>query len=260
VETKFTQRKSVQIESFINQAKREIPSVDEIIDLTWKKLKFTKDFVRKNFGKAILKFDEEATKEFRKYEQEAIKKLAELYIGSNQSEIREKLKDLIEKKEEEFISKLAEIFYEFSFWIQQLEKDLGNMRKARGGKTFEKVIAKLLNFIDVKCEMPRGKLKEKLKRIDIVIPSEELALKKPDKAIFITCKRTLRERWKQEVPSAGPNQRIYLITIDDELSESKAKEINQMGLIVFVRDEIKLKFKSSPWVRKLSDLPKEMKL
>jgi hypothetical protein len=36
VETKFTQRKSIQIESFINQIKREIPSVDEIIDLTWK--------------------------------------------------------------------------------------------------------------------------------------------------------------------------------------------------------------------------------
>jgi hypothetical protein len=137
------------MKSIIGQVKREIPSVDEIIDLTWEKLKFTKDFVRKNFGKAILKFDEKATKEFRKYEQEAIKKLAELYIGSNQSEIREKLKDLIEKKEEQFISKLAEIFYEFSFWVQQLEKDLGNMRKARGGKTFEKVIVKLLNFIKV---------------------------------------------------------------------------------------------------------------
>jgi hypothetical protein len=137
------------MKSIIGQVKREIPSVDEIIDLTWEKLKFTKDFVRKNFGKAILKFDEEATKEFKKYEQEAIKKLAELYIGSNQSEIREKLKDLIEKKEEQFISKLAEIFYEFSFWVQQLEKDLGNMRKARGGKTFEKVIVKLLNFIKV---------------------------------------------------------------------------------------------------------------
>ena len=149
METKFTLGESIQIERFVDQVKREIPSVDEIIDLTWRKLKFTKDFVRKNFGKAILKFDEEATKEFRKYEQEAIKKLAKYYIGSNQSEIREKLKDLIEKKEEEFISKLAEIFYELSFWVQQLEKDLGNMRKARGGKTFEKVIAKLLNFIKV---------------------------------------------------------------------------------------------------------------
>jgi hypothetical protein len=36
VETKFTQRKSIQIERFINQFKREIPSVDEIIDLAWK--------------------------------------------------------------------------------------------------------------------------------------------------------------------------------------------------------------------------------
>jgi len=137
------------MKSIIGQVKREIPSVDEIIDLTWKKLKFTKDFVRKNFGKAILKFDEEATKEFRKYEQEAIKKLAELYVRSNQSKIRKKLEDLTKMKEGEFISKLAEIFYEFSFWVQQLEKDLGNMRKARGGKTFEKVIVKLLNFIKV---------------------------------------------------------------------------------------------------------------
>jgi hypothetical protein len=43
------------MKSIIEQVKREIPSVDEIIDLTWEKLKFTKDFVRKNFGKAILK-------------------------------------------------------------------------------------------------------------------------------------------------------------------------------------------------------------
>jgi len=43
------------MKSIIEHVKREIPSVDEIIDLTWEKLKFTKDFVRKNFGKAILK-------------------------------------------------------------------------------------------------------------------------------------------------------------------------------------------------------------
>jgi len=121
---------------------------------------------------------------------------------------------------------------------------------------------KLLNFIGVKCEMPKGKIKEKLKRIDIVIPSEELAIKKPDRAIFITCKRTLRERWKQEVPAARPNRRrrIYLITIDEELSENKVKEIVGKGLIVFVRDEIKKRFKYNSRVRKLSDLPKEVKI
>jgi len=160
------------------------------------------------------------------------------------------------ESQEEFINKLSEIFWEFGLLVQQLEKDLGNMRKARGGKTFEKVI--VINFIGVKCEMPKGKIKEKLKRIDIVIPSEELAIKKPDRAIFITCKRTLRERWKQEVPSAGPNQRIYLI--DEELSENKVEEIMERGLIFFVRDEIKKRFKDNDWVRKLSDLPKEVKI
>ncbi len=71
VKTKFTQVESIQIERFVGQVKREIPSVDEIIDLTWEKLKFTKDFVRKNFGKAILKFDQSTT-EFRNYEKRAI--------------------------------------------------------------------------------------------------------------------------------------------------------------------------------------------
>ena len=84
-------------------------------------------------------------------------------------------------------------------------------------------------------------------------------MRTPDKAIFLTCKRTLRERWKQEVPSAGPNRRVYLITIDEELSGSKAREINEKGLIAFVRDELKeSKFKNFHWIRKLSDLPREV--
>lgn len=88
-----------------------------------------------------------------------------------------------------------------------------------------------------------------------------MALKTPDKAIFLTCKRTLRERWKQEIPQARLNQRIYLITIDENISESKAKEINQKGLIAFIPDKIKMeKFKGMPWIRKLSDLPKEVKI
>jgi len=36
------------------------------------------------------------------------------------------------------------------------------MRKARGGKTFEKVILRLLNFIDIKTEIPTGKAREEL--------------------------------------------------------------------------------------------------
>ncbi|CUU06215.1 hypothetical protein JGI2_01361 [Candidatus Kryptobacter tengchongensis] len=49
--------------------------------------------------------------------------------------------------------------------------------------------------------------------------------------------------------------------IDENISESKAREINQKGLIAFIPDKIKMeKFKGMPWIRKLSDLPKEVKI
>jgi len=142
-----------------------------------------------------------------------------------------------------------------------LEKDLGNMRKARGGRTFEKLVLKLLQALGIEGETPQGEAREKLGRIDIVIPSVNVALETPDRAFFLACKRTLRERWKQEVPIAQPNQRVYLITIDEELPERKAKEIKEKGLIAFVRDDLKEQehLIGKPWIRKLSDLPKELR-
>lgn len=62
------------------------------------------------------------------------------------------------------------------------------------------------------------------------------------------------------MPQARLNQRIYLLTIDDNLSESKAEEINEKEFIAFVRDDIveKQAFQKMPWIRRLSDLPKEL--
>jgi hypothetical protein len=45
----------MRLQRVIAQVKREIPSVDKIIDLAWENLKFTKSFMRKSFGKAILR-------------------------------------------------------------------------------------------------------------------------------------------------------------------------------------------------------------
>jgi hypothetical protein len=113
----------------------------------------------------------------------------------------------------------------------------------------------------LKPEIPTGEYRERLRRIDIVIPNSVEALENPDKAVFITCKRTLRERWRQEVPAVGPNQRVYLLTLDEELSQEKANEIRNLGLIVYVRDDLKQsRFSSKSWVRKLSDLPKDISL
>ncbi len=130
------------------------------------------------------------------------------------------------------------------------------MRKSRGGRNFELAVERCLQFIDIPVEKPKKSVSEQLKRIDLVIPNEETALRTPDKAVFLTCKRTLRERWKQEIPQIGPNQRVYLITLDENLSKRKAAEIQQQGLIAFVRDELKDQNHSdASHIRKLSDSP-----
>lgn len=250
------------MEQLLNDAKNEIPSVDDIMNKTWRQLDLHKSKVKNNFGHVLVNFDEKATEIFKEYEHKALTKLAKLWLNSQQSDIRKRLKFIIDEKGwDKFIENASKIFVEFGILVQSFEKDLGNMRKARGGKTFEKVILRLLNFIDIKTEIPTGKAREELKRIDLVIPSVEVAKKTPDRAIFLTCKRTLRERWKQEVPQARLNQRIYLITIDDNISENKANEINEKGLIAFVRDELITtnSLKSLAWIRKISDLPRELK-
>ncbi len=219
--------------------------------------------IKRNFGKILVLVDENATKIYREYERKALFELAKAWIKRQKIEIRERLEKIIlQNGWDKFIDEACKIFSEFGYLVQSMEKDLGNMRKARGGKNFEKALLKLLIFIDISGEIPSGSSKERLKRIDIVIPNIGVALRTPDKAFFLTCKRTLRERWKQEIPQARLNQRIYLITIDDKLSKGKAEEINEKGLIAFIRDELAEKedFKSMPWIRKLSDLPKEIRL
>ncbi|MFN7181711.1 MAG: type II restriction endonuclease [Planctomycetota bacterium] len=250
------------MEELIKAAKGEIPSLEYILDETWNHLELQKSFVKNNFGKVLVTFDTEATKMFRYYERKALVKLAKAWLSLQKEGVKKKFEEILAQNGwDKFIEKASQVFVEFGILVQNLEKNLGNMRKARGGKTFEKVLLRLLEFIDVKGEIPMGKAREELRRIDIVIPSIKIATTTPDRAIFLTCKRTLRERWKQEVPQARLNQRIYLLTIDESLSESKANEINQKGLIAFVRDELTKTqaLQKMPWIRKLADLPKELK-
>ena len=119
----------------------------------------------------------------------------------------------------------------------------------------------MLNLAGVPCEEPHKETKKILKRIDLVSPDAETARLTPDKSIFIAIKRTLRERWKQVVPEHMKGARLYLVTINGKLPEDKAKEIRETGMVVYVRDELKEKphLKNKPWVRKLSDLPKDIK-
>ncbi len=86
------------MEQLLNDAKNEIPSVDDIMDKTWRQLDLHKSKVKNNFGLVLVNFDEKATEIFKEYEHKALTKLAKLWLNSQQSDIRKRLKFIIDEK------------------------------------------------------------------------------------------------------------------------------------------------------------------
>jgi len=139
----------------------------------------------------------------------------------------------------------------------KFEKSASQMRKARAGSAFELYIQKILSKMGIPSEKSTGKLREELNRTDLVVPNRELAAKQPDRAKFLSIKTTLAERWKQVVPEQNRGWAIYLLTLDDSISSSKARDIDKSGIVLFVRDELKENkgLKNLNGIRKLSELP-----
>lgn len=236
-----------------------IPSSEKIVNEGWNKIpaeKRMKEFVKSNFCESVVSFEKVAYSTYLSYEKQAFPYVIQLWIEKNReliNKIAEETKDHIE-----FAKKISE---PLSPLLGALHTKAGQMRKSRGGKAFESIVRFLLNQIGVSCQRPKGKEQRRiLKRIDAVIPDQQTALGRPDQAFFLSCKRTLRERWKQTIPERKPAWRVFLITIDNDLSSDKASEIDQLGIIAYIRDEVKTKehLKKMDWIRKLSDLPKDL--
>jgi hypothetical protein len=135
------------------------------------------------------------------------------------------------------------------------------MRKSRGGLSFQRIVKHLLNKIGVPCEEPAKETRSILRKVDLVSPDAKTAKDTPDKAIFIAAKRTFRERWKEVVPEHMKGARIYVVSINSQCPESKADEMREVGIIAYVKDELKDQkhLKNKPWIRKLTDLPRDVR-
>lgn len=231
----------MRINKIVEKSKKVIPSVNVILNEAISNLrinKFSKNKILKNFGDLIEKLEAEAFKVYQRYEDLAFKTLIKIWQ-------KEKIKTP---------EKLVKA-------TRKLEFAAGQMRKARGGATFQKIIQKLLNLAGIPCEEPHRETKQILRRIDLVVPTAKIAKDTPDKAIFLAVKRTLRERWKQAVPEQMKGARLYLVTINGECSEEKAKEIKEVGMYAYVPDKLKKRkyLQDKPWIRPLSGLPKDLK-
>lgn len=253
---------AIQDERLIYQARQKVPSLQKILDEAIESIKKTSprflapEYVKTHFSECATTLEPKALEIYLHYERKTFLSAIDTWVSQNESAI----KSLSEKglSSSDFAKEVIKLFYPL---VQRLEFRSGQTRKARGGKTFELVIGYLLGKIGIPHQKPKGKQQTKiLKRVDLVIPDQITAIERPDKAFFLSCKRTLRERWKQTIPERKPSWRVFLLTLDENLPEGKAREIDELGMIVYVRDDLKSKdyLATKPWVRRLSDLPRDL--
>lgn len=233
----------------VTKSLETIPEVDAIFEEAIERLKnsgvLTQKRIKSNFSDSLAILEGIAHDIYLGYENRALEDLKERYIKA-------KGEDAPPKK---VMNNTFPLVKEFEFRA-------GQSRKARGGSTFEKAVPLLLQAMLIQCEKPTKNDDAKVfRQIDLILPSIDVAIERPEQAVFISAKRTLRERWKQVVDEKILGY-IYLITHADkkDLTKTKYEDISKHKIILYVKDEIKnLDYlKDERYVRTLNDLPKDL--
>jgi len=228
----------------IRQIRNEsLPSSDEIVQKAFKRLNLTKWSLSNPTGKK----PEEIINEFNKYLKDVFKETLNV-LESLEEKVYEKIfKELckMRSKKIEQISRSVKST-EFTYKVlKELYPDLWHIflsrsqsRKTRGGKDFECQIKYLLELADIPFESQVQKY-----HIDLLLPNSQLFRKDKTRAVLLSLKRTLRERWREvveELHRVGcPN--IYLLTVDSRISKEKVQHIARHNIHLVVWDEVKEK-------------------
>jgi RNase H-fold protein (predicted Holliday junction resolvase) len=159
--------------------------------------------------------------------------------------------DLAYKSRDELLNSIASICGEYageiSPYIYELSLSNTQSRRSRAGKTFEQIIYHLYQLFDFpfNSQFTIGKTQFKDKGlgkiVDSLLPSIEAFEQRRDKVIIGTMKTTLRERWQEvieEISRTGlPN--IHLLTVDEDISTSKAEQMSRHNVVLVVLDTVK---------------------
>ncbi len=151
----------------------------------------------------------------------------------------------------EFREKISQLFGAYaghiSPYIYQLCLSNTQSRRSRAGKVFEGIIYFLYEHFEYAYESQSAIGKKAFtqlglgKVVDSILPNREAFSQMRTKTIVGSMKTTLRERWQEVVEeiqrSSLPN--IFLLTVDDDISESKADQMAQHNIILVVLAEIK---------------------
>lgn len=111
---------------------------------------------------------------------------------------------------------------------------LSQARKARAGKTFEKIIRELFRRLDY----PFEERQEINGEPDFLLPGHAHYDRNPMDCIIFTAKRTIRERWRQIVTEGTRGLGFFLATIDRSISENQLGEMLRHRIYLVVPTDV----------------------
>ncbi|MCI8805279.1 MAG: hypothetical protein HFE59_05185 [Clostridiales bacterium] len=145
-------------------------------------------------------------------------------------------------------------------FVQEFERRLGQKRKARGGASLETAVSFLFEYYGFNAAKAPEHFNQDLE-VDKWFKGKDGWM------IGISCKRTLRERWKQlsqadrgTLSRFKINELWHLITYDKDLTDDKIVRLGEQGQIFYLMNESETYKKCSShigmksYVRPLSQL------
>ena len=122
-------------------------------------------------------------------------------------------------------------------FIQEFERRLGQKRKGRAGGSLEDVTSFLFKYYKIKAENAPDHFQADIE-VDKWVRCKDKWL------IGISCKRTLRERWKQVSSATGEilskykiKQLWHVVTYDEDLSDDKLALLGGIRHVFYLRDD-----------------------
>ena len=150
-----------------------------------------------------------------------------------------------------FATHVCELFGSYagaiSPYIYQLCLSNTQSRRSRAGKVFEGIIYFLYEYYGFSYESQSSIGRKNFadlklgKVVDSILPSRAAFLQFRNKTIVGSMKTTLRERWQEVVEEISrsnlPN--IHLLTVDEDISDSKAEQMSQHNIVLVVLQSVK---------------------
>ena len=131
---------------------------------------------------------------------------------------------------------VSQIFSNSFFGLDRFFLSLTQSRRTRAGAAFETVVTTLFEALGYPYTFQPDLSGSKP---DFVLPSLSHYNAYATDCLIFTCKRTLRERWRQVVTEGLTGQSFYLATIDDGLTASELGRMKARNVIVVVPTKIK---------------------